>query len=95
MAHPRVLILDEPTRGVDVGAKAELHALVSEFAGEGMAVIMISSELPEVMGMSDRLLTYHEGRINGEITRAEILSGKVTQEVILAKEFGETAEEGT
>ena len=60
----RLLILDEPTRGVDVGAKSEIHALMSKFAAEGMAIIMVSSELPEVMGMSDRILIYHEGRIN-------------------------------
>lgn len=89
MANPRVLILDEPTRGVDVGAKSEIHSLMCKFASEGMAIIMISSELPEVMGMSDRLLIYHEGRINGEVSRQEILSGAVTQEVVLAKEFGE------
>jgi len=89
MANPKVLILDEPTRGVDVGAKAEIHSLMSEFAAKGMAVIMISSELPEVMGMSDRILIYHEGEINGEITRAEILNGSVDQEVILGKAFGQ------
>ena len=88
MANPKVLILDEPTRGVDVGAKSEIHSLMCKFAAKGMAIIMISSELPEVMGMSDRLLVYHEGRINGEIGRQEILSGAATQEVVLAKEFG-------
>ena len=89
MANPKVLILDEPTRGVDVGAKSEIHALMGEFAKEGMAIIMISSELPEVMGMSDRILIYHEGRLNGEVTREEIDSGAVNQEGILAREFGE------
>ena len=88
MSSPKLLILDEPTRGVDVGAKSEIHALMSKFASEGMAIIMVSSELPEVMGMSDRILIYHEGKINGEITRKEILSGRVDQEVILRKEFG-------
>jgi len=88
MATPKLLILDEPTRGVDVGAKSEIHALMSKFASEGMAIIMVSSELPEVMGMSDRILIYHEGRINGEVTRNEILSAGVTQETILSKEFG-------
>ncbi len=88
MANPKVLILDEPTRGVDVGAKSEIHTLMCQFAAKGMAIIMISSELPEVMGMSDRLLVYHEGRLNGEISREEILNGSATQEVILAKEFG-------
>jgi ABC-type sugar transport system, ATPase component len=88
MATPKVLILDEPTRGVDVGAKSEIHALMCEFASRGMAIIMISSELPEVMGMSDRILIYHEGKLNGEVTREEVRSGNVSQEVILAKEFG-------
>ncbi len=88
MAGPKVLILDEPTRGVDVGAKSEIHTLMCQFAAKGMAVIMISSELPEVMGMSDRILIYHEGKLNGEVSREEVLSGAATQEVILAKEFG-------
>lgn len=89
MAKPKVLLLDEPTRGIDVGAKAEIHSLMCEFASKGMAIVMVSSELPEIMGMSDRILVYHEGRINGEVTREEILSGKATQETILAREFGE------
>jgi ribose transport system ATP-binding protein/inositol transport system ATP-binding protein len=89
MATPKVLILDEPTRGVDVGAKSEIHSLMCQFAAEGMAIIMISSELPEVMGMSDRIIIFHEGKINGEVLRKDILSGDVTQEVILAKEFGQ------
>lgn len=88
MASPKLLILDEPTRGVDVGAKSEIHALMSKFASEGMAIIMVSSELPEVMGMSDRILIYHEGRINGEVIRADILNASVNQETILSKEFG-------
>ena len=88
MANPKVLILDEPTCGVDVGAKSEIHTLMCQFAAQGMAIIMISSELPEVMGMSDRLLVYHEGKLNGEIDRKEIVSGTATQEVILSKEFG-------
>lgn len=88
MAGPKLLILDEPTRGVDVGAKSEIHALMSKFASEGMAIIMISSELPEVMGMSDNLVIYHEGRIKGTVSRNEVLSGEETQETILTKEFG-------
>ena len=79
MAGPKLLILDEPTRGVDVGAKAEIYTLMSKFAAEGMAIIMVSSELPEIMGMSDRVIVYHEGRISGEIMREDILSGKATQ----------------
>lgn len=88
MAEPKVLILDEPTRGVDVGAKAEIHSLMCQFAAQGLAIIMISSELPEVMGMSDRILIYHEGKINGEVSRQEILNGDVTQETILTRAFG-------
>ena len=68
---PRVLILDEPTRGIDVGAKAEIHALMSQLASEGVAVLMISSELPEVLGVSDRILVMHEGRVTGEFGRDE------------------------
>lgn len=89
MANPKVLILDEPTRGVDVGAKSDIHTLMCEFAAKGMAIIMISSELPEVMGMSDRILVYHEGGISGEVSRAEILSNGVTQKEILAMAFGQ------
>lgn len=89
LADPKVLILDEPTRGVDVGAKSEIHSLMCRFAAKGMAVIMISSELPEVMGMSDRILVYHEGRINGEVKREELLAGTQNQETILNKAFGQ------
>ena len=69
--EPKVLIVDEPTRGIDVGTKAEVHRLLSELAGRGVAVLMISSELPEVLGMADRVLVMHEGRISGELSRAE------------------------
>ncbi|MGN0413542.1 MAG: sugar ABC transporter ATP-binding protein [Lachnospiraceae bacterium] len=89
MANPKVLILDEPTRGVDVGAKSDIHTLMCEFAAKGMAIIMISSELPEVMGMSDRILVYHEGTINGEISRKEILANNITQKEILEMAFGQ------
>ena len=68
---PKVLIIDEPTRGIDVGTKAEVHRLLSELAGRGVAVLMISSELPEVLGMADRVLVMHEGRIARELTRDE------------------------
>lgn len=88
MTNPRVLILDEPTRGVDVGAKYEIYKLMRKFAQQGLAIIMVSSELPEVIGMSDRVLVYHEGRLNGEIRREDIVSGAVTQEDILSMEFG-------
>jgi rhamnose transport system ATP-binding protein len=69
--EPRILIMDEPTRGIDVGAKAEIHRLMSELAAKGMAIIMISSELPEVLGMSDRILVMRAGRIVAEVSRAD------------------------
>jgi ribose transport system ATP-binding protein len=66
--HPRVLILDEPTRGVDVGAKAEIYALIDELAGRGVAVWMITSDMEELLGMSDRVLVMHEGQVTGELS---------------------------
>ena len=69
--EPKLLILDEPTRGIDVGTKAEVHRLMSELAGRGLAVLMISSELPEVLGMADRVLVMHEGRLTSELSRDE------------------------
>ncbi|KPW32735.1 Sugar ABC transporter ATP-binding protein [Pseudomonas amygdali pv. mellea] len=77
MTNPRVLILDEPTRGIDVGAKAEIYRLISLLASEGMAVIMISSELPEVLGMSDRVMVMHEGEMMGILDRGEATQEKV------------------
>ncbi len=75
---PRVLILDEPTRGVDVGAKAEIHGLMRQLAQEGVGVLMISSELPEILGVSDRIIVMHEGRITGRFQRDE-----ATQDIIM------------
>lgn len=74
---PRILILDEPTRGIDVGTKAAVHALMSKLASEGMAILMISSELPEVLGMSDRVIVMREGSITGHFTRAEATQEKI------------------
>ena len=68
---PRILIMDEPTRGIDVGAKSEIHALMGRLAQQGMAILMISSELPEVLGMSDRVLVMHGGRLVATIDRAD------------------------
>lgn len=69
--QPRVLIVDEPTRGIDIGAKAEVHGLLQQLAAQGIGIVMISSELPEILGMSDRILTLREGRLTGEIMRAD------------------------
>ena len=68
---PKLLIIDEPTRGIDVGTKAEVHRLLSELAGQGLAILMISSELPEVLGMADRVLVVCEGRLSAELSRDE------------------------
>lgn len=75
--NPRVLILDEPTRGIDVGTKAEIHALMDELAQSGVGVLMISSDLPEVLGVSDRILVMREGRLVGEFTRQEATQDKI------------------
>ncbi|MBB2684288.1 sugar ABC transporter ATP-binding protein [Rhizobium sophoriradicis] len=79
LTNPRILILDEPTRGIDVGAKAEIHRLVTEMARNGVAVIMISSEMPEVLGMSDRIMVMHEGRVTGFLNRDEATQIKVME----------------
>ena len=68
---PTLLIVDEPTRGIDVGTKAEVHRLLSDLAAQGVAVLMISSELPEVLGMADRIVVLFEGRITRELARDE------------------------
>lgn len=75
--NPQVLILDEPTRGVDIGAKKEIYDLMNELVSQGVAILMISSELPEVLGMSDRILVMHEGKISGEFTQEEANQEKI------------------
>jgi ABC-type sugar transport system ATPase subunit len=77
--NAEVLIFDEPTRGIDVGAKYEIYLLINELARQGKAILMISSELPEVLGMSDRILVMHEGRVTGEIRNV----AEATQEQIM------------
>ena len=83
MTRPTVLFLDEPTRGVDVGAKAEIHALTAQLADDGVAIVLISSELPEILGMSDRVLVLHEGKVTGEF-----VNDNLTQEDILRHAAG-------
>jgi len=75
--RPRVLIVDEPTRGVDVGSKSEIHRLLRRFTDQGGAVIMISSELPEILGMSDRIAVFHEGRVAGELSGGDATEEKI------------------
>jgi ABC-type sugar transport system ATPase subunit len=84
---PRILILDEPTRGIDVGAKAEIHALMSQLAKQGVGILMISSELPEILGVSDRILVMREGKIAAEFAR-----GAATQETIMLAATGAAGE---
>lgn len=79
MLSPRVLILDEPTRGVDVGAKSEIYKLISRLAQEGVAIIVISSELPEILGISDRIITMHEGHQTGELLTKDTCSQEVME----------------
>jgi len=81
--NPQILILDEPTRGIDVGAKSSVHKFMSELASQGIGIMMISSELPEILGMSDRIIVMCEGRITGEFTREE-----ASQEKLLSAAVG-------
>lgn len=78
---PKLLILDEPTRGIDVGSKAEIHRLIGEMAKEGMAVIVISSEMPEIMGVSDRILTMCEGHVTGEFFAEDVTERKLMEAI--------------
>ncbi|MBA2504169.1 MAG: ATP-binding cassette domain-containing protein [Pyrinomonadaceae bacterium] len=87
LTNPRVLFLDEPTRGIDVGAKQEIYREINRLAREGLAIVLVSSELPEVLGLSDRVLVLHEGRVTGEFTRAD-----ATPEKVMACATGHTQE---
>jgi len=85
--RPQLLILDEPTRGIDVGAKAEVHHIINDLAAQGLGIILISSDLPEVLAMSDRILVMREGRQMGTFSRAE-----ANQEKILTAMMGQERE---
>jgi rhamnose transport system ATP-binding protein len=87
-SKPRVLILDEPTRGIDIGAKVEVHRIISELAASGLGIILISSDLPEVLAMSDRILVLHEGRITAEIPR-----DRATEERVMFAATGSTGDD--
>ena len=84
MTEPQVVMLDEPTRGIDVGAKLEIYELINRLTAEGKAVQLVSSELPELIGRSDRILMLHEGRIGGEFSRTE-----ATQERLMEAAMGQ------
>ena len=86
LTNPKVLLLDEPTRGVDVGAKQEIYREINRLAASGLGVVLVSSELPEVLGLSDRVLVLHEGKVAGEFTRAE-----ATPERVMAAATGRSA----
>jgi D-xylose transport system ATP-binding protein len=84
MTGPRIIFLDEPTRGIDVGAKIEIYEIINQLTDAGKAVVLVSSELPELIGMSDRILMLHEGRITGEFTRAEATQERLMQAALAA-----------
>jgi D-xylose transport system ATP-binding protein len=84
LTNPKVLFLDEPTRGIDVGAKQEIYAEINKLAKDGLAIVLVSSELPEVLGLSDRIIALHEGRVAGEFARAE-----ATPETVMAAATGD------
>ncbi|QUI24029.1 sugar ABC transporter ATP-binding protein [Vallitalea pronyensis] len=79
LTQPDILILDEPTRGIDVGAKSEIHSLITELAAQGKSIIMISSELPEILGMSDTIVVMHEGKVTGRIDREDANQERIMQ----------------
>ncbi len=79
LTTPEILMIDEPTRGIDVGAKAEIHRLMSQLAGQGKAILMVSSEMPEILGMSDRVLVMSEGRLTAEFSREEATQERIMQ----------------
>jgi putative multiple sugar transport system ATP-binding protein len=81
-ANPEVLILDEPTRGIDVGAKYEIYTIIAALAAEGKAVIVISSEMPELLGITDRIYVMNEGRIVGEMAAAEASQEKIMRAIV-------------
>jgi ribose transport system ATP-binding protein len=82
MTEPEVLILDEPTRGIDVGAKKEIYGLINQLKERGKGVIIISSEMPEILGMSDRILVMHEGRKKGELSRTGASQEKIMEMIV-------------
>ena len=91
LTEPEILIFDEPTRGIDVGTKSEIHKLLSQMAKQGKGIIIISSEMPEVMGMSDNIIVMHEGRVTGKLNADEVTQEKI---LILASGQNEVTDQG-
>jgi inositol transport system ATP-binding protein len=83
LSNPKILILDEPTRGIDVGSKAEIHSLICRLAKQGVSIILVSSEMPEILGISDRIIVVREGRLVFETVREE-----ASQELLMKYAFG-------
>jgi putative multiple sugar transport system ATP-binding protein len=83
-SQPDVLILDEPTRGIDVGAKFEIYSIINELADDGKGVVMISSEMPELLGMCDRIYVMNEGRFVGELDKADASQEKIMSMIVKA-----------
>jgi len=87
LLNPKILILDEPTRGIDVGAKHEIYKLISKLAVQGMAIIVISSELPEVLGLSDRVLVMHQGRLKACLTNDNLTQQQVMEAALRSETY--------
>ena len=90
MTEPEVLIMDEPTRGVDVGAKKEIYGLLNQLKRSGKSIIMISSDMPEILGMSDRVIVMSEGVIKGEFNRDEVTQEKIMEAIVSQQKRGNT-----
>ena len=84
-ANPDVLILDEPTRGIDVGAKYEIYTIINQLAAQGKAILVISSEMPELLGITDRVYVMNEGRIVGEMPTSEASQEKIMRSIVRAE----------
>lgn len=91
LLNPDILILDEPTRGIDIGAKYEIYKLINQLAKDGMAIIVISSELPEVLGLSDRVLVMHEGRIKADLVNHDLTQEQVMEAALRSEHHVENA----
>ncbi len=87
LLNPRILILDEPTRGIDIGAKYEIYKLINQLVQQGIAIIVISSELPEVLGLSDRVLVMHQGHIKGDLVNRNLTQEQVMEAALRSEHY--------